>query len=386
MSIHVMNYDRHPTDVDFFEYGFQGAVGLWERAEVFLRVSPWYRNTAVSLDPIRFPIPPLDLFVDVYPTPALREEPYFVFAPEVPFKSVVVSELTGNGAFASSNGDNVVGFKWNLTSELRGDRAGAAVRSYVEFPTEDPSYNVLDRKWRVVAGVSGEIDYGFEFLFSKRLGRVEVLANAGYKRIGDPDRGLRVQYVDSSQSDPADFLLGEPIETGLDLPDEVRLSTGLTVPLVKLMDLYWWGLAEFNYKRFVGSHTPIERVVHPAEIALGIQYNVPWYPAVSVGAAWQLLLSNAGDGDSRTSSFVTPDGSRGDINFSPHVDADLAAEVEAFLNARGATFSEASSRVFSTNNPAFDPWRNIPVVPGTIRAEGPKNILGFMTWHIGTVD
>lgn len=86
------------------------------------------------------------------------------------------------------------------------------------------------------------------------------------------------------------------------------------------------------------------------------------------------------------SSFVTPDGSGGDINFSPHVDADLADEVEAFLNARGATFSEASSRVLSTNNPAFDPWRNIPVVPGTIRAEGPKNILGFMTWHIGTVD
>jgi hypothetical protein len=79
---------------------------------------------------------------------------------------------------------------------------------------------------------------------------------------------------------------------------------------------------------------------------------------------------------------VTGDG-RGDINFGELVDAELSAEVEAFLQSQGAVFSPASSKVFATNNPAFDSWRNIPVTPSRIGAEGHNNILAFVTWRVG---
>jgi hypothetical protein len=151
------------------------------------------------------------------------------------------------------------------------------------------------------------------------------------------------------------------------------------------MSLYWWAFGEVNYKRYVGAHTPTERLVHPLEVSAGIQYNVPWFPAVAVGAAYQRLLNRAGHGDPRTSSLLTADGTVGDINFSPGVDPDLATEVASYLTERGVAFSDRSSRVLSTNNPAFDAWRNIPAEPGTIRAEGPQNILGFMTWRIGSI-
>ncbi len=37
----VMNFDRDPGDIDIFEFGFQGAVGLPKRTEFFVRVMPW---------------------------------------------------------------------------------------------------------------------------------------------------------------------------------------------------------------------------------------------------------------------------------------------------------------------------------------------------------
>ena len=125
----------------------------------------------------------------------------------------------------------------------------------------------------------------------------------------------------------------------------------------------------------------MERLVHPAELRLGLQANFPWYQAVSVGATWQLLLNDAGDGGLRSTFLHTPDG-KGDINFSELVDPRRAAEVGEFLSRQDATFSENSSRVFSTNNPDFDGWRNIPVDPRRIVAQGRGNVVVFITWHI----
>src|SRR5262249_35838131 len=73
----VMNFDRDPGDIDLFQYSFEGAVGLGKRTEAFMRAMPWDRANSAHQEPVRFPIPPLDLFVDTYPTSALRKGPYF---------------------------------------------------------------------------------------------------------------------------------------------------------------------------------------------------------------------------------------------------------------------------------------------------------------------
>src|SRR6476619_9771 len=163
----VMNFDRNPGDVDFFEYGFQVAVGLPARTEVFLRASPVLRTNSVVQDPYGFPIPPLDLFVDTYPSEANRPGPHFLYAQEVPFKSYYVPteviDPPGHGAFSQSSGDIIVGGKVNLLSEDRDDRLGLGVRASLTIPTEKPAYNdtVL---WRKRAGVSGKNNVSLDLL------------------------------------------------------------------------------------------------------------------------------------------------------------------------------------------------------------------------------
>jgi hypothetical protein len=385
-AISIMNYDRYPADVDFVEFLVQGSIGLPGRTEFYFRASPTFRSNSVAQDPIGYPVPPLDLFVDVYPTEALRQEPYFLYAQEVPYKTYFVDGITirppGDGAFASSTGDLVLGLKVNLFSEDRGDFLGFGVRGYAEFPTETPAYNVPN--WRDYAGVSGERDYGFNLLFSKMLRRAEVLVDLGYKKIGDPSRGLRVQFVNSAFDDPEHFLVGDPIERGLDLHDILSVGAGMTVPAFGLGPFPVWFMSEFSYERYVGNGTSVERLVHPAEMRLGLQSNLPFYKAVSFGFAWQLTFNDAGDGGQRWNNFVTASGDQGDINFSELVDPDLSETVRHYFTDRGATFSDASSKVFSTDNTAFDDWRNISTDPQVIVGQGGGAALFFLTWHIGS--
>jgi hypothetical protein len=326
----------------------------------------------------------LDLFIDLYPEPALRNEPFFLIAQEAPYKTYYVPNAVivppGDGAFASSSADTSAGLKVNLFSEDRDHCFGLGIRAYAEFPTETPEYN--SPNWRSLAGVAGERDYGVDFLFSKRRGQLEFLANAGYKKIGDPDRGMRVQLVDSGAVEPESFLIGDPVESKLDLKDHLLLGFGLNAPLIEYWGQQAWFVNEFSYTRYVGGGTAVERLVHPFEMRLGLQFLFPGLKSLSVGAAWQLLFNDAGDGGLRTSNLLTPNGLKGDINFGELVDPALFREVGDYFKARGATFSENSSKVFSTNNPEFDSWRNVSTEPKTIIGQGGGAVIFFVTWRI----
>jgi len=328
-------------------------------------------------------VPPLDLIVDTYPTLAVRPQPYFLFAQEVPFKSYYLNSVSieppGHGAFGSSSGDVTLGAKLNLLSQDAGSRIGIGVRWYVEIPTEPAGYNVED--WRRAAGGSGKADIGADLLIARRFSGLEILLNAGYKHVGDPDEGLRVQLVDSSQWGTPGFIVGPPVETKLDLKDQVILNAGTSMRAFDVGGMQFWLLGELGYTRYVGGGTPVERLVHPFEGRLGIQANAPKFPRVSIGAAWQLLFNDGGNGTARRSHFQTPDG-KGDINFTNQVDWELAAEVVDAFTSQGVTFRDRSSRVFATNNPEFDRWRNVPSGDTPVVALGGGNILGFITWRI----
>ncbi len=378
-----LNFDRNPGDVDFWVFGYQIAAGLGRRAEIFFHASPVLRTNSVGQEPVGFPVPPLNLFIDTSPTTASRPGPVFMFAQEVPYKFYDVRSVRidppGHGAFAQSSGNILLGGKFNLLSEDRGNRFGFGVRTYAEIPTEEPDHSLAS--WRDVAGVSGKTNIGLDLLTAKRFRATEVLLNIGYKHVGDPDQGMRIQFVDSSQTDPGAFVVGPPQDVKLDLRDQLGLSVGASFPVFAILRQQVWLLSEFGYTRYIASGVPTERLVHPAEMRLGLQANVPGYKNLALGVAWQLLFNNGGDGDLRTTFLQTADG-RGDINFSEIVDPALAAEVGAFFASRGASVSPTGSRVFSTNNAAFDNWRNIPTTPKRVISQGGGNLLGFITWRI----
>jgi hypothetical protein len=386
----IVNYDRNPGDVDFFDFPIQLALGLPGRTSFFFSGSHTFRTNSVAQEPLGYPVPPLDLFVDTYQGNAERPGPLFLYAQEAPYKTYfvpnVVIDPPGHGAFASSTGDFLVGGKVNFLSEERNDSLGFGIRLYAEIPTETPEYNmtVTDSEWRKYAGVSGETDYGLDLLFAKELWITELLVNLGYKKVGDPDRGLRVQYVDSSQDTPEGFLVGDPIETKLNLHDHLIMSAGIDLPAFKVKDHQQWLIAEFTYTRYIGNGTTVERLVHPAEVRLGWQMAIPGYRNISVGVGWQLLFNDAGDGDNRTTFLQTP-GGQGDINFSELVDPRLSDEVKSYFTDLGATFSYNSSKVFSTNNPDFDAWRNISTEPVRIIGQGGGNWIVYLTWRIASL-
>ena len=340
LGLAILNFDRDPGDIDFVRFGVQGAVGLPGRTEFFFRVTPRLRTDAINLDPLRFPVPPLDLIVDLYPNEALRPEPHFLLAQELPYKTYFIPPGTqGDQAlapFGRSSGDTVLGFKFNLLNRSRSGRPGLGVQAYVELPTEEPTFN--SGAWRTKAGVSGERDFGFDLLLSQEVREAEFLFNLGYKRVGDPESGTRVQFVNSGAVRPEDFWVGFGGESKLDLKDEIRLVGGASFPAFHVLRHQAWFVGEFFYKRFVGSGTPVQSVVHPLDSLVGLQINPNPIPWLSFGAGWLLHWNSAGKGGERSSPFLTPDG-RGDINFTELVDLDTAGPVIEFLKNRGVTLA-----------------------------------------------
>ncbi len=384
-----MNFDRDPGDTDFVEDSVQGAVGLPARMEVFVRTPSLLRTNSVNLDPLAFPVPPFDLVLDIFPTPALRSQPYFLFTQEAPYKTYFVPGVViappGDGGFASSWGDWVLGVKKNILSEGGRNWFGFGIQGYVELPTEEPGFRrwsrlpfvpgLLEREfvnWREKAGVSGERDFGLDLLFSKQVRRGEVLLNLGYKRIGDPDQGFRLHFINSGASRPEDFVVSDPIEFKLDLKDEARITAGATFPVFSVWSHQVWFVGEFFHKRFVGSGTRVQKLVHPVETTWGLQFNPSRW--LSFGVSWLIVWNSAGHGGQRFSPFA------GDINFGELAgDPLFAGEVKAFLVSRGVPLFENTNGVFATENPIFDAWRNIPSGPGPIVSRGHSGAAVFIT-------
>jgi hypothetical protein len=378
-----MNYDRNPGDVDVMKFGFQFAIGVTKRLEAFVDYVPVLRANAVNLDPLAYPVPPLDLIVDTYPTAASRTEPYLLFAPETPYKTYDVPTTRvippSWGAFSSSSGDVTIGGKVSLLSERRGNALGLGVHGYVAVPTEKPEGNTAN--WSHLAGVAGGVDVGVQVVAEKLIKRVQVVGNVGYRFVGSPELpAMRVYYVDSSRAGTPGFIVGQPKTVPLELHDQLSFTGGARVPVFKIVTAQMWALGELSYTGLVGSGTPVERVINVTEVRLGIQGEIPGYHNLLFGAAWQRPVSDMGNGDTRTTNFRTPDG-RGDINFGQLVDPALASTVGAYFAQNGVTLGANTSKVFATNNAAFDGWRNVKTGAQPVVAAGNNAIVAFITWR-----
>jgi hypothetical protein len=378
-----MNFDRNPGDIDFFQYSFQFAIGVTKRTEVFVSGMPVLRTNAVNLDAVDYPVPPLDLFIDTYPTVANRSQPYFLFPPDVPYKTYNIPTVHLNppshGVFSHAPGPFMVGGKVNVLSEKRGDRLGLAVQGYVEIPTEHPVGNTM--KGTTLNGVPGTVNTGFRVAVAKRLKGAQVLGNVGYKWAGTPSLGgMRIQYVDSSRVGTSGFLVGAPVNIPLKLYDELSFTAGTRVPIFNIVGNQSWFIAEFTYTRYVGSGISLQRLIHPAEVRVGVQGEIPTSRGLMIGVAWQYPLNNAGDLGTRFSNFVSPDG-KGDINFGELVDPQLASVVGAYFAQNGVTLPAYTSKMFATNNAAFDGWRNVKTGPQPVTAQGNNAIVAFISWQ-----
>ena len=378
-----MNYDRNPGDVDVMKFGFQFAVGLTKRIEAFVDYVPVQRTNAVNLDPLAYPVPPLDLIVDTYPTPANRAEPYFLFVPEFPYKTYDVPTVRvippSWGAFSSSSGDLTLGGKVNLLSERRGDPLGLAVHGAVVIPTEKPEGNTAN--WAHLAGVPGGAGGSVQAVVEKMLKKVQVVGNVGYRFVGTPDLpAMRVYTVDSSRAGTSGFVVGQPRTVALGLHDQVSATVGARMPVFRLGASQSWLVGELSHVHFVGSGTAVERLINVTDFRLGLQSEIPGYRNLIVGAAWQAPLSDMGDGDTRVTNFKTPDG-RGDINFGQLVDPALASSVGAYFAQNGVTLGTNTSKVFATNNASFDGWRNVKTGAQPVVAAGNNAIVAFITWR-----
>ncbi len=378
-----MNNDRNPGDIDIMKFGFQFAIGVTKRIEAFVDYVPWLRTNAVNLDPLAYPVPPLDLVIDTYPTPANRTEPYFLFAQEVPYKSYDVPTVRvippSWGAFSQSTGDVTVGGKVNLLSERRGAPLGLAVHGSVAIPTENPEGNTAN--WAKLAGVPGGVNASVRLAVEKVLKKVQVVGNVGYIFVGTPKLGgMRIQYVDSSREGTPGFIVGQPQTVPLKLHDQLSLIGGARVPVFRLGTAQTWAVGELSYDRFVGSGTSVERVLNMTEVRLGLQAEIPGYHNLIIGVAWQYPLTDMGNGDVRTTNFKTPDG-RGDVNFGQFVDPALASTVGAYFARNGIALDANASKVFATNNAAFDAWRNVKTDARPVVSMGNSAGLAFITWR-----
>ena len=119
----------------------------------------------------------------------------------------------------------------------------------------DPDRNT-ERRFETLAAVHGSVgedEYRRRTAGREAVPYTELLVNVGYKHVGDPSRGLEVQYVDSSRTEPGEFLVGPPQEVKLDLHDQLAFSTGLSLPAFAIMRQQVWFIGEFDYTRYIAS-------------------------------------------------------------------------------------------------------------------------------------
>ena len=121
----VMNFDRDPADVDLFEYSFQGAIGVTSRTEFFVKVDAVDASQQRAAGTREVSRPPLDLFVDAYPTRPSAAVLISCSRRACRTKPSPRENMTETGSFSSSSGDNVFGLKVNLRSRIEGTASGS---------------------------------------------------------------------------------------------------------------------------------------------------------------------------------------------------------------------------------------------------------------------
>jgi peptidoglycan-associated lipoprotein len=149
-SVYRANYDRRQGHTDVSDFGLTGAFGITDRFELF---GSWRLR---RLDRDQRPV-----FV---PT-----EPVFGgVSQEFPYQRRGWSETLG--------GPTIVGGKWNLISQSRGDAMSLAPRVMVKFPSGSSWSSTND--W----------DYHLDMVFSREFNqRAELTGMAGGVLRGDPD-------------------------------------------------------------------------------------------------------------------------------------------------------------------------------------------------------
>ena len=205
----------------------------------------------------------------------------------------------------------------------------------------------------------GGVDVSVQLAVEKLVKKIQIVGNVGYTFVGAPELGgMRIQYVDSSREGTPGFIVGQPKTVPLELHDQLSLTGG-----ARCRSSGWarrrpglW--ASFRTSSSSAAARSVERVLNVTEVRLGLQGEIPGYHNLIIGAAWQAPLTDMGNGDMRVTNFRTPDG-RGDVNFGQFVDPSLASTVGAYFARNGVTLDANTSKVFATNNAAFDGWRNV---------------------------
>jgi hypothetical protein len=243
------------------------------------------------------------------------------------------------------------------------------------IPTEEPEGNTAN--WAALNGVPGGIDVGVQLAVEKVVKMVQIVVNLGYRSVGSAELGgMRVQYVDSSRAGTPGFIVGEPKAVPLELHDQFSATAGARVPIFRMVTAQMWALGEISHVQFIGSATPVERVIDVTEFRLGIQGEIGLSqpdPRRRVASA----ADRRGRRHHAVTNFKTPD--RRGASTPDSSSIRRSRPVGTYFAQNGVT--PPHDKVFATNNAAFDGWRNVKAGAQPVVAAGNNAILAFITWR-----
>jgi hypothetical protein len=204
LMLTVDNRDRDPLGIDVFDAALAWSFGVRQRLELY---GHWTFSRVVALpEAPALPPPPLDLVLPAgSPAPP---RPYYALYAETPYLN-----HRGDARFDQFvQGDALVAAKLRLL-DARGRRPAVALALELRPP--------LTRGRHALASGSGTggFDAGLRMISEWRLGRLSLVANAAYTRVGAPPDGDRIITASAGQA--------SVVEEPLRLPD--RLDLGVAV-------------------------------------------------------------------------------------------------------------------------------------------------------------
>lgn len=207
VGLTLHNRDRDPLGIDIFDYALTGSVGLASRVEAYGRavfsrvvVVPDVSQTSPALPP-----PPLDL---VLPRGmAIPPRPYYSLYPGLPY-----ANGRGDQSFADLvPGDFIAGVKLRAY-DVRDDRPGLALTAEVTLPLTQ-RLNALQS-----GSGTGGIDVSLRAIAQWRVASFDLVASAGYTRVGQPSLSDHIVIADRTAA--------EVTPEALELPNRLELSFG----------------------------------------------------------------------------------------------------------------------------------------------------------------